>query len=60
MSARFIDPYVDPNTHVLKNLVGAQTYDELRNAEGEFVATRISEFVESPPFDVMGTLQDFA
>lgn len=34
----FIDPYIDPNTGILRNLVGATTYLELRKAEGDIVA----------------------
>lgn len=34
----FIDPYVDPKTGILRNLVGATTYSELRKAEGDIVA----------------------
>ena len=32
-----IDPYVDPETGVLRNLVGATTDQELRGAEGDIV-----------------------
>lgn len=32
MSEGFVDPYIDPLTGVLRNLVGATTYDELNNA----------------------------
>lgn len=34
----FIDPYIDPVTKVLNNLVGATSYRELRRAEGDIVA----------------------
>lgn len=33
----FADPYIDPETCVLRNLVGATTYSELRKAEGDIV-----------------------
>lgn len=36
MTSDFVDPYVDPETGILRNLVGATTYDELSQAEGEF------------------------
>ena len=39
----FVDPYIDLRTGVLRNLVGAGTWDELRNAKGELVAMRTSE-----------------
>lgn len=59
MSADFVDPYIDPATGILKNLVGATTYAELSNAEGELVASRISEIVEKFTLRVTGTLDDF-
>lgn len=34
----FVDPYIDPKTGILRNLVGATTYSELRKAEGDIVA----------------------
>lgn len=34
----FVDPYIDPKTGILRNLVGAATYSELRKAEGDIVA----------------------
>lgn len=57
--ADFVDPYIDPATGVLRNLVGASTYDELRNAEGELIAMRTSEFLEELPFRVTGSMDDF-
>lgn len=33
----FVDPYIDPKTGILRNLVGATTYLELRKAEGDIV-----------------------
>lgn len=59
MSSKFVEPYKDPKHNVLRNKVGATTYDELRNAEGEFVALRMSEFFETLPIHVSGTLDDF-
>lgn len=35
---KFVDPYIDPKTGALRNLVGATTYPELRRAEGDIVA----------------------
>ncbi|MBW3087244.1 Fic family protein [Bifidobacterium sp. 82T24] len=55
----FVDPYIDQRTGILGNLVGASTYDELRNAEGEFVALRMNEFLSKPIPRVTGTLDDF-
>lgn len=54
----FVDPYLDPTTGILRNLVGARTYDELNNAEGELVSARTVEFLSILPFHVSGTLED--
>ena len=54
----FVDPYIDLRTGVLRNLVGAGTWDELRNAEGELVAMRTSEFLRELPLEPTGTLDD--
>ena len=54
----FVDPYTDLRTGVLRNLVGAGTWDELRNAEGELVAMRTSEFLRELPLGPTGTLDD--
>ena len=43
---------------MLRNLVGAGTWDELRNAEGELVAMRMSEFLRELPLEPTGTLDD--
>lgn len=34
----FVDPYVNPETGVLRNLIGATIYKDLRKAEGDIVA----------------------
>lgn len=59
MSSDFVDPYIDPSTGMLRNLVQAATYDELRNAEGEFVALRMSELLSHEPPRFTGSLEDF-
>ncbi|TPF96156.1 hypothetical protein EP30_08910 [Bifidobacterium sp. UTCIF-39] len=56
---QFVDPYINRQTGILANLVGATTYDELRNAEGEFVALRMNEFFSKPIVRVTGSLDDF-
>lgn len=33
----FVDPYIDSRTGILRNLIGATTYSELRKAEGDIV-----------------------
>lgn len=59
MPDEFIDPYLDERYPVLRNLVGARTYDELRNAEGEHVSVRMGELIEGNPRPMTGTLDDF-
>lgn len=59
MSAEFVDPYIDPATGILRNLIGARTNDDLARAEGEFVSLRISELVEYGNLHPTGTLDDF-
>ncbi len=55
----FVDPYIDANTGVLRNLVNARTYDELRNAEGELAASRMGELIETMNHSMKGSLDDF-
>lgn len=45
-----VDPHADLRTGVLRNLVGAGTWDGLRNAKGELVAMRTSEFLGGSPW----------
>lgn len=59
MPDKFVDPYVDPETGVLRNLVGARTYEDLARAEGEFAALRMSELIELGNFHPTGVLRDF-
>lgn len=59
MQSDFIDPYIDAETGVLRNLVGATTYDELRNAEGELAASRMGELLEAIDCPMKGSLEDF-
>lgn len=59
MPDSFIDPYIDPETGILRNLVGATTYDELANAEGEFASARTGELFERIPNVMSGSLEDF-
>lgn len=49
MQHDFVDPYIDRETGILANLVGASTWDELKQAEGELVGTRLLEILETPP-----------
>lgn len=59
MPSEFVDPYVDLRHNVLRNKVGATTYDELRNAEGEFVALRTCEFLEALPIKFGNAIPKF-
>ena len=58
MSHDFVDPYLDPETGVLRNLVGAKTYEDLNRAEAEFVASRTGRFLEGALFSPSGSLED--
>ena len=35
--AEFIDPYIDQETGILRNLVGAKTWQELQKAEADII-----------------------
>lgn len=48
-STEFIDPYIDPDTGLLRNEVGATTREDLEQAEGDLVAYRSLELVARPP-----------
>lgn len=59
MPAKFIDPYIDAKFNVLRNLVGATSYDELANAEGEYVSSRTAELLSKKLPQLTGSLDDF-
>lgn len=44
-----LDPYLDPETGLLRNLVGARTRDALDEAEGDLSFTRLMQLMEHPP-----------
>ncbi|WP_200960500.1 Fic family protein [Oerskovia sp. Root22] len=44
----FVDPYLDPQTGLLRNLVGARTKEELDKVEGDLVFTRLVPLMEQP------------
>jgi len=44
----FVDPYLDPNTGILRNLVGAVSSDDLAAKEAELSAFRAIELFERP------------
>lgn len=45
----FLDPYLDPETGVLRNLVGARTKDALEDAEADLSFARLMQLMEHPP-----------
>ena len=42
-----------------RNLVGARTYDELQNPEGELVSARTVDYLRAGNLHVDGSLEDF-
>lgn len=48
-STDFVDPYLDPETGLLRNLVGARSDAELVAAEGALVFTRAVQLLDHPP-----------
>lgn len=48
-SSDFVDPYLDPGTGILKNLVGATTQAELDTIEGDLVPVRALRFDVNVP-----------
>ncbi|MGC3953178.1 MAG: Fic family protein [Propionicimonas sp.] len=45
----FVDPYLDPATGIMKNLVGAATQAELDAVEGDLVPIRALRLATEPP-----------
>jgi cell filamentation protein len=45
----FLDPYLDPETGILRNLVGARTRDSLDDAEGSLSFARLVQLMDRPP-----------
>lgn len=46
--ADFVDPYLDPDTGVLRNLVGARTKVALDTAEGDLAFARLVQLMDRP------------
>jgi cell filamentation protein len=44
-----LDPYLDPETGVLRNLIGARTKDALEAAEADLSFARLMQLMEHPP-----------
>jgi cell filamentation protein len=47
-SADFVDPYLDPQTGILRNLVGAPTREALNAAEGALTVARAMQLMDKP------------
>lgn len=48
-STEFVDPYLDPETGVLRNKVGARTKVALEDAEGDLSFARLMQLMDHPP-----------
>ncbi len=48
-STEFVDPYLDPETGVLRNKVGARSKAELDEAEGDLSFARLVQLMDRPP-----------
>ena len=48
-SEEFLDPYLDPETGILRNLIGARTKKTLDDAEGSLSFTRLVQLMDHPP-----------
>ncbi|WP_342590734.1 Fic/DOC family protein [Paeniglutamicibacter terrestris] len=53
------DPYLDPSTGILRNLVGATTSKELAAAEADLVAARVIQLRDSAHIEPSRDLQEF-
>jgi len=45
----FLDPYLDPETGILRNLIGARTRESLDDAEGSLSFARLVQLTDHPP-----------
>src|SRR5689334_22553889 len=48
-SEEFLDPYLDSETGILRNLVGARTKESLEDAEGSLSFTRLVQLMTALP-----------
>jgi len=58
VAAEVVDPYLDPETGILRNLVGARTQQELDALETDLSNARGHELLDSPPRPT-GDLDEF-
>lgn len=52
------DPYLDPETGILRNLVGARTQSELDTAEADLTAVRAIELIDRQSIQASGDLHE--
>jgi cell filamentation protein len=57
-NAPFVDPYIDPSSGILRNLVGARTWDDLHRAEAALVTQRTVELAGRYPLHPGGGLDE--
>lgn len=43
-----LDPYIYPGTDILKNILGIQDRQMLKDAEADYVSLRLRELAENP------------
>lgn len=48
-STEFSDPYLDPETGILRNIIGARTQIALDEAEGDLSFARLLQLMDHPP-----------
>jgi cell filamentation protein len=48
-SGEFLDPYLDPETGILRNLVSARTKESLDDAEASLSFARLVQLMDQPP-----------
>lgn len=58
VSADFTDPYIDPETGILRNKVGARSQRDLDAAEADFTAARAYQLIFTNPIKPTGDLDE--
>jgi cell filamentation protein len=48
-SEEFLDPYLDPEMGILRNLIGARARGSLDDAEGSLSFARLVQLMDRPP-----------
>src|SRR5690625_1026637 len=57
-SADFTDPYIDSETGILRNKVGARSQRDLDAAEADFTAARAYQLILATPIKATGDLDE--